>query len=125
MTYSFPLTVTYDWKDEEVVYQFVKALDEHFPLYKSAYPALANWERKKAIMVGFNLPFHRGAVRYFKEIGLWNQEYEDWQKNRLEKQNRLAAAWTSATAEAAQKGLKGEEFTNFWLKKHDEAVKGF
>jgi uncharacterized protein len=125
MTYSFPMLTAYEWKDEEVVYQFVKAIDEYFPLYKDAYPALANWERKKAIMVGFNLPFHRGAVRYFKEIGLWNQEYENWQKTRLEKQNRLAAAWSAATAEAAQKGLKGEEFTKFWLKKHGEAVKGF
>ena len=125
MTYSYPLVVTYDWKDEEFVYQFVKAIDEYFPLYKDAYPALANWERKKAIVTGFNLPFHRGAVRYFKEIGLWNQEYEAWQKNRLEKQNRLAAAWSAAAAEAAQKGLKGEAFTAFWMKKHDEAVKGF
>ncbi len=125
MTYSFPLVVTYEWKDEEMVYQFVKALDEYFPLYKDAYPALANWERKKAIVPGFNLPFHRGAVRYFKEIGLWNQEFENWQKNRMEKQSRLAAAWSAAAAEAAQKGLKGEEFSKFWIKRHDEAVKGF
>ncbi len=125
MTYSFPMVTAYDWKEEETVYQFVKAIDEYFPLYKDAYPALANWERKKAILNGFSLPFHRGAVRYFKEIGLWNQDYENWQKNRLAKQDRLAAAWSAATAEAAQKGLKGEEFTKFWLKKHAEAVKGF
>jgi len=63
MTYSFPLTVTYDWKDEEVVYQFVKALDEHFPLYKSAYPALANWERKKPSWSGLTcLPPGSGPI---------------------------------------------------------------
>ena len=123
MTYSFPLTVAYEWKDDEVVYQFVKAIDEYFPLYKDSFPALANWERKKAIVAGFSLPFHRGAVRYFKEIGLWNQEFETWQRSKLEKQNRLAAAWSVFMEEAAKKSLKGEEFSNLWQKRHDEAVK--
>jgi TRAP transporter TAXI family solute receptor len=124
VTYSFPLVVTYDWKDEELVYQFAKALDVNFPLYKDSYPMLASFERKQAIVTGLEVPFHKGAVRYFKEIGIWNQEFESWQKNRLENQNRLTASWSAATAEAAKKGLKGEEFSKFWLKKHDEIPKG-
>lgn len=124
MTYSYPLAATYEWENEELVYQFTKGIDECFDLYKGAYPALAGWERKKAIVVGLPLPFHKGAVRYFKEIGIWTQEFESWQKNRIEKQNRLAAAWSAAVAEANQKGLKGADFTASWLKKHEEVVKG-
>ena len=124
MTYSYPLAATYEGENEEVVYQFTKGVDECFDLYKGAFPALAGWERKKAIVTGLPLPFHKGAVRYFKEIGIWTQEFENWQKNRLEKQNRLAAAWSAAVAEANQKGLKGADFTAFWLKKHEEVLKG-
>jgi len=36
----------------------------------------------------------------------------------------LAAAWSAAVAEANQKGLKGADFTAFWLKKHEEVLKG-
>jgi uncharacterized protein len=125
MSYSYPLPLAYDWQDEELVYQFCKIVDENYEDLVKVTVAFKGWERKKAIMSGFSLPYHKGAVRYFKEKGIWNQEYESWQKTRIEKQNRLAAAWSAATAEAAQKGLKGEEFSKFWLKKHDEAVKGF
>jgi hypothetical protein len=41
----------------------------------------------------------------------------------VQKQERLAKAWTAAVAEAKMKGLKGEDFTAFLLKKHDEALK--
>jgi TRAP transporter TAXI family solute receptor len=123
MTYSYPMLVTYDWQAEDLVYQMTKAIDETFPLYKDSYPAMANWERKKAIVPGLSLPYHKGAVKYFKEIGLWNQDFENVQKKNLQEQDRLAAAWKMAVAEAKKKGIGASDFSAFWQKKHDEALK--
>jgi uncharacterized protein len=123
MTYSYPMLITYDWQDEELVYLFTKGIDENFLLYKDAFSAMPTWERSKAIVPGLPNPFHKGAVRYFKEIGLWNQKFEESQKKTLERQNKLAKAWESALAEAKAKGLKEDDFPAFWKKKHAELGK--
>jgi hypothetical protein len=116
------MLLAYDFQDENLVFQVTKALDQGFNLYKDAYPAMANWERSKAIVPGLPVPFHKGAMRYFKEIGLWNQKFEEVQKARLERQEKLAAAWASAVSEAKQKQVKTADFPAFWLKKR-EALK--
>ncbi len=123
MTYPQAVLQTYDWQDEELVYQVTKAIDEGFPLYKDKYPAMANWARSISIVVGLPAPFHNGTVRHLKEAGVWNQDYENWQKGQVQKQERLAKAWTAAVAEAKKQGLKEDDFSAFWLKKHDEALK--
>jgi uncharacterized protein len=118
MTYSFPMVTVYDWQDEEMVYQFTKAIDQAFPLYKDAYPAMANWDKNKSLVVGLPVPFHKGTVRYLKEIGAWTAEYEAWQQNRIQRQKNLKEAWEKAVAEAKQKGLSDSEFPDFWMKRH-------
>ena len=84
---------------------------------------MAYWARSKSSVVGIPAPFHNGTVRYLKEVGVWNQDFETWQKGQLQKQENLAKAWTAAVAEAKKRGLKGDDFSAFWLKKHDEALK--
>jgi len=57
------------------------------------------------------LPYHSGAIRYFKEIGLWSPEDEAHNKRLLKRQQVLAAAWQ----EAETLELDDEEFTAAWL----------
>jgi uncharacterized protein len=123
MTYPFPMTVTYEWQDEDMVYQFTKAIDEAYPLYKNAYPALANWDKKISLVPGFSIPFHKGTVRYLKEIKFWNDDFEKWQQRAMARQQKIMIVWKAALTEAKQKGLKGAQFEEFWHKKHAEAIK--
>lgn len=123
MTYPFPMAVVYEWQDEELVYQFTKAVDQAFPLYKDAYPSLANWDKAKSLVVGLSVPFHKGTVRYLKEIKFWNDDFEKWQQKMLSRQKKLQAAWTLAVNEAKTKGIKQADFSAFWMKKHQEALK--
>lgn len=120
MTYSYPMLLVYNSLDENLVYEVTKAIDEGFSLYKDAYPAMANWERSKAIVPSLTVPFHAGAVKYFREIGLWNKDFEAAQKRNLLRQDKLATAWNMAVSEAKAKGIKKEEFPAFWLKKRTE-----
>ncbi len=58
--------------DDEVVYQFVKAVFDDFDNFKSLHPALANLTPEDMVGQGNSAPVHPGAEKYYKEKG-WLQ----------------------------------------------------
>lgn len=57
--------------DDEIVYQFTKTLYEHREKVVEKHPA-GKAINPKNIVKDTGTPFHRGAIRYFKEIGIWS-----------------------------------------------------
>jgi TRAP transporter TAXI family solute receptor len=55
--------------DEETVYQLVKAVFENLESLKQLHPAFGHLQ-KEEMLQGNSAPFHKGAIRYFKEAGL-------------------------------------------------------
>ena len=39
------------------------------------------------------VPYHEGAVRYFRELGIWSEERQGHNQRLLERQQLLAAVW--------------------------------
>ena len=60
-------------KDENTVYQFTKILYEHRAEVAKQHPA-GKAINPKNIVKDTGTPFHPGAIRYFKEIGIWPEE---------------------------------------------------
>ena len=60
-------------KDENTVYQFTKILYEHRAEVVKRHPA-GKAINPKNIVKDTGTPFHPGAIRYFKEIGIWPEE---------------------------------------------------
>jgi hypothetical protein len=54
---------------DEVAYQIVKAVFDNFEEFKKLHPSLA-YLTKEEMLNGNTAPFHPGAIRYFKEVGL-------------------------------------------------------
>ena len=54
---------------EEVVYQITRAILEHVDEFRSAHPTVQNFQPEMAVL-GPIVPYHPGAERYFKEVGL-------------------------------------------------------
>ena len=54
---------------EEVVYQITRAILEHVDEVRSAHPTVQNFQPEMAVL-GPIVPYHPGAERYFKEVGL-------------------------------------------------------
>jgi TRAP transporter TAXI family solute receptor len=54
---------------EEVVYQITRAILEHVDEFRSAHPSVQDFQPEMAVL-GAILPYHPGAERYYKEIGL-------------------------------------------------------
>jgi hypothetical protein len=65
------------------------------------------------------LPFHPGAIRYYKEIGVWDESAEAQNQRNLERQAVLIAAWSDYIL-AAPDGYK--EFEKGWLVAREQAL---
>ncbi len=55
--------------DEVVVYNLTKAVFENLEELRTLHPALANLT-KEGMLEGLSAPLHKGAERYYKEVGL-------------------------------------------------------
>jgi len=82
----------YNFVDENVVYELVKATHQGYDIYKDMHAYLKVWTLDNAVALNryLPIPFHPGAVKYFKEIGRWTAEHEKWhaQQVRLEKERQ-------------------------------------
>jgi TRAP transporter TAXI family solute receptor len=68
--------------DVDTAYQVVKALVEN---YREMIPALADfgqWTPARAVRF-LGIPFHPGAIKYYREKGLWSPEMEKKQEELL------------------------------------------
>jgi TRAP transporter TAXI family solute receptor len=117
-TYPYPILMTYAAQDESLVYNMTKAMVETFPMYKDAAPGNAGWavERQNFAWV---IPFHDGAIRFWKEMGQWKPEHQAHNDKLLQRQRVLAAAWAEA-----KKGAHADDkaFVQAWQKTRAAAL---
>lgn len=124
MAYKYPMIVTYATTSEDEVYTLTKAIVESFDDYKDASPVMQLWEVHKSGTPPADAPFHAGAVRYLKEIGVWTAEHDAWQKQRLDHLATVKAAWKETVAAAEAEGISDDKFAEFWLSRRKEALAG-
>lgn len=68
---------------EESAYGAVRALWEFNQELGAAYPALKEWRRERMVSKTAFIPYHPGAVKFFKEKQLWTKEMEALQAKSL------------------------------------------
>lgn len=69
---------------DDLIYTIVKVVFEHIDEIKTAHADLADFSLTYFARYP-SIPFHNGAIRYYKEKGVWTKELDDLQKNLLEK----------------------------------------
>ena len=62
--------VSSDAVPEEVVYELVKAVFENFGDFRALHPAFSKLEKEQMVSDGLSAPLHKGAEKYYKEVGL-------------------------------------------------------
>ena len=124
MSYAYPLLLCYANLKDDIAYAMLKSIDLSFDLYKTCNAVMPSWQLKKAVnLESMMVPYHAGAVRYLKEVKLWTKEMDKKQQKLINEQNRLKKVWDEALAEATSKGMKEQDFADFWAKKRGSAVK--
>lgn len=73
---------------DELVYQVTKALWEQAEQLREQHPALKRgFSRERMIDAGISIPYHSGAIRFYKEVGAWTEEMEQAQARLLKANN--------------------------------------
>lgn len=68
---------------DHVAYRLVETWWNHYKDYQSIHPVLKTWTPETFTNIHFTLPYHDGAVQFYKEKGVWTPEMEQKQKELL------------------------------------------
>ncbi len=118
-TSAYPLLVGMADSDETIVYSMVKVMMEHFDQYKNNAPGANGWDIERQKLEQAFVPYHPGAIRYFREIGVWSDEADALNQENLRRQEVLRAAW-DAFLPTAPEGY--QEFEQAWLQARERAL---
>ena len=75
--YQFPVAlVSSVHVTDEVVYEIMKTLWEHYEELHKIFPWFTSWTPETMFRPDPPAPYHEGAVQFFKDQGLWTEEVE-------------------------------------------------
>jgi TRAP transporter TAXI family solute receptor len=72
----------------DTVYMVVKTTYGNWEVFQKELPPLRGLKKTDLVPVKMSLPFHDGAVRFFKEAGLWSDMHQARQEELLTKKSR-------------------------------------
>lgn len=95
--YPYPVLVAYPEQDEDLVYNMTKAMVELFDDYAGKAPGINGWALEKQNLK-WVVPYHKGAIKFYKEVGKWGEAEEAHNNELLKRQDVLQKAWTDFLA---------------------------
>ncbi|MBD3679140.1 MAG: TAXI family TRAP transporter solute-binding subunit [Rhodobacteraceae bacterium] len=113
--YAYPVLVGTDQTDADLAYNMTKAMVDLYDAYNGKAPGIGGWALEKQNMT-WVAPYHDGAIRYYKEAGVWTDEAQAHNDTLLARQAALKAAWDALKAEAP------ENWDEAWAVKRREAL---
>ena len=114
-TYPYPMLITLADQDEKFVHDLAKAIHLHYEEYKNADPGSIGWAMGRQNFQ-WVVPFHQGAVRYFKAIGVWSDADDAHNTRLIQRQTVLATAWQAHQAE------NPDDFSAAWMVRRAAAL---
>jgi TRAP transporter TAXI family solute receptor len=117
--YPYPTLVTNASQNADEVYNLTKAIIENVDSFKNSAPGADGWALDKQNLT-WALPYHEGAIRYFKEKGVWTPEAEEHQAMLVKRQQILIDTWKGI---AGKDGMSDEELRAKWGKARADALK--
>jgi TRAP transporter TAXI family solute receptor len=118
-TYPYPVLMTMATTESDLVYSMTRAMVELYDDYKDGAPGNLGWALKRQVFA-WAIPMHEGAIRYYKERGVWTAEHQKHNEALVKRQDVLAAARKAYVAAAP---VDDGEFVKGWMKARAEALK--
>ena len=105
-------------RSDGLVYAMLKAIYDDFDNISKAAPTTYGLALDRQVL-NYVVPFHDGAIRYFKEAGVWTDEMQAHNDALVKRQEVLAAAWK----ETMDRGISDDaEFTAAWKEARIKAL---
>jgi uncharacterized protein len=68
---------------DSVVTSVIKAVWDHIDKLPPAHPAFKEWTRERAVDPDVTIPYHSGAISFYKEQKVWSSKMDEVQKKLL------------------------------------------
>ena len=82
--WSIPLAnVTTTRMPDHVAYKIIETWWNHYKDYQPIHPLLRFWTPETFVNAHFTMPYHTGAIQFYKDKGVWTPELEEKQKQLL------------------------------------------
>lgn len=108
-TYPYPLLTTLIGQDPALVYNLTRAINENYADFKDSDPGAIGWAVESQVF-DWVVPYHEGAVKYWRELGVWSESFEAHNQSLIRRQEVLSSAW----AEVINKSPDNESFATIW-----------
>jgi TRAP transporter TAXI family solute receptor len=74
---GYPLQLVSSAKvSDKTVATLLKSWWDHLAEIQTIHPLLKRWTKETQAITNFTVPYHSGAVRFYKEVGLWTAKHE-------------------------------------------------
>jgi TRAP transporter TAXI family solute receptor len=118
-SYPYPILHTLDDRNSDIVYTMMQAMDGAFEQYRDSAPGNYGWALDRQIL-DWVLPYHEGAIKYYKEKGMWTDAHQKHNDALIKRQEVLAAAWKSVVSQ----NLDEKAHMAAWQKARANALRG-
>ena len=118
-SYPYPIYSVYANQPEADVYMLTRALIEGYDGYKDGAPGAAGLALKTQTK-NWAVPVHPGAVKAFREAGVWSDDQDKYNKGLFKRQDVLQAAW--ADFNKGNPSSDPAKFTEEWMKLRKAAL---
>ncbi|MFC1870126.1 TAXI family TRAP transporter solute-binding subunit [Chloroflexota bacterium] len=109
--------------DADLVYNQTRLMVELFPQYSQVKaPGIGGLALDQQSGFKWTVPYHEGAIRYYKEIGVWTDEAQQQTDRLIERQKVLQQAWDKALDEAIKQEVKSTNFPKLWYEIRGQAL---
>ncbi len=96
--YPYPILHTLDDRKADEVHALMQAMVDTYPMYKDAAPGNEGWALGQQNLA-WVVPYHEGAIRYYREKGVWTDAHQKHNDALIRRQQVLAAAWKKVSAQ--------------------------
>ncbi|MEQ9641173.1 MAG: TAXI family TRAP transporter solute-binding subunit [Alphaproteobacteria bacterium] len=117
--YAYPILVTNADHDAEQAYNLAKAIFAQYDKYKGAAPGAAGWSIDNQNMT-WAMPYHDGAIKFYKEAGKWDDAAQANQDMLVKRQNLLLEAWAGLEGKDS---MEPDALREAWMAKRAEVLK--
>jgi len=74
---GYPLQLATSTKvSEKTVYTMAKAWWENLPELETVHPLFKRWKKEHQALTNFTVPYHPGAIKFYKEVGAWTAKHD-------------------------------------------------
>ncbi|MEH6477928.1 MAG: TAXI family TRAP transporter solute-binding subunit, partial [Sneathiella sp.] len=91
-SHPYPVLLTTAEKSEDDVYNLIKGISENLDAIQAHTPSAEGWNLSWQNLT-WVMPYHKGAIRYFQEVGIWSDAAQAHQNKLIRRQAALIKAF--------------------------------